>query len=191
MKAIELTAREFQERNTRPPDVARAIDAILDAAEWGRATELDRLLDANRPDRRARRKFPETDCAAQGSLAVQRRSGDATRPAGLRAAAAGPRRRCRRPRLRRQRLRAAFRRGIRRLRDRRDAGRAGSDVIGEGDDHRLGVLGWAPASQRARDVRSICCVMAPSSTCGRRSRSTEQMTPRVRRARPIACCRRT
>src|SRR4029077_13264446 len=46
-EAIELLAREFQERETRPADEQRTVDAILDAAEHGRADELDRLLDAH------------------------------------------------------------------------------------------------------------------------------------------------
>ena len=45
--AIELLARQFQERDTRPPEERKAIDAILDAAENGRADELGRLLDVH------------------------------------------------------------------------------------------------------------------------------------------------
>src|SRR5262249_43791694 len=47
--AIELLARDFQERRTRPPDLQRAIDDILAAAEHGHVEELVRRLDA-RPD---------------------------------------------------------------------------------------------------------------------------------------------
>src|SRR5262245_14085279 len=46
-EAIELLARNFQERRDRPAAVEQAVNAILDAAEKGRADELGRLLDAH------------------------------------------------------------------------------------------------------------------------------------------------
>src|SRR5262249_50087455 len=47
--AIELMARDAQERRDRPAAVEPAVDAILDAAEKGDADALARLLDAH-PD---------------------------------------------------------------------------------------------------------------------------------------------
>ena len=46
-EAIELLARNFQERCDRPAAVEQAVNAILDAAEKGRADELGRLLDVH------------------------------------------------------------------------------------------------------------------------------------------------
>src|SRR5262245_56793601 len=46
-EAIELLARDFQSRRDRPAAVEQAVNAILDAAEKGRAEELSRLLDAH------------------------------------------------------------------------------------------------------------------------------------------------
>src|SRR5262249_17849643 len=48
-QAIELLARDFQERPGRPAAVEQAVDAILEAAEKDRADELGRLLDVH-PD---------------------------------------------------------------------------------------------------------------------------------------------
>ena len=48
-QAIELLARQFQERETRPAEEQKTVDRILHAAEHGEVDELRRLLDA-RPD---------------------------------------------------------------------------------------------------------------------------------------------
>jgi ankyrin repeat protein len=151
-EAIELLAREFQERETRPPEVERTINAILDAAERGRADELARLLDAH----------PELIDARGGNHQKQTAlhkaawycSGDPETRHGQRAC-----------------VRLLLERGADvRIRDFGDNAcalhfavesadfetvemlvDAGSDVVGDGDDHQLGVLGWATCFGRVRE----------------------------------------
>src|SRR5262249_48864604 len=48
-EAIELLCRNVQDDERRPPEVQRAVDAILEAANQGRTDDLRRLLDAH-PD---------------------------------------------------------------------------------------------------------------------------------------------
>jgi len=141
--AIELLAREFQERETRPPEVRQAVEAILDAAEHGRADELARLLDTH-PD------------------LIDARGGNFQKQTALHKAAWRNREAC---------VRLLLERGADvRIRDYGDNAtalhfaaeaadfaivqalvEAGSDVTGEGDDHQLGVLGWATSLGRARE----------------------------------------
>jgi ankyrin repeat protein len=151
-EAIELLAREFQERETRPPEVERTINAILDAAERGRADELARLLDIH----------PDLIDARGGNFQKQTAlhkaawhcSGDPGTRRGQQACV-------------RLLLERGADVGVRDYGDNAYAlhfaaesadfetvemlVEAGSDVIGEGDDHRLGVLGWATCFQRARE----------------------------------------
>ena len=192
--AIELLAREFQERETRPPDVRQAVDAILDAAEHGRIQELARLLDAH-PD------------------LIDARGGNFQKQTALHKAAWRNHEAC---------VRLLLARGADvRIRDYGDNAtalhfaaeaadlaivralvEAGSDVTGQGDDHQLGVLGWATslgggredvadyllrhgakldlwsaiALDRADDVRTIIA-RDPSLLRARMSRSEHQRTP--------------
>jgi ankyrin repeat protein len=142
-QAIELLAREFQERRDRPAAVEQAVKAILDAAEKGRADELGRLLDAH-PD------------------LIDARGGNLCGRTALHIAAWRNRGAC---------ARLLLERGADvRIRDYGDNAyalhfaadaadldvvtllvEAGSDVIGEGDDHQVGVLGWATCFARVRE----------------------------------------
>jgi len=150
-EAIELLAREFQERATRPPEVERTINAILDAAEHGRADELARLLDSH-PDLIDARGGNFQKQTALHKAAWQC-SGEPATQQGQRACV-------------RLLLEHGADVGV------RDYGdnayplhfavesadfeivemlvEAGSDVIGEGDDHQLGVLGWATCFRQVR-----------------------------------------
>jgi ankyrin repeat protein len=142
-EAIELLAREFQERRDRPAAVEQAVSAILDAAEKGRADELGRLLDAH-PD------------------LIDARGGNTWGRTALHMAAWRNRGTC---------VRLLLDRGADvRIRDYGDNAyalhfaaeatdldivtllvEAGSDVVGEGDDHQFGVLGWATCFGRVRE----------------------------------------
>jgi ankyrin repeat protein len=139
---IELLAREFQGREHRPATVEQAVDLILNAAENGRVDELDRLLDTH-PD------------------LIDARGGNFWGRTALHMAAWRNRAAC---------VRLLLERGA--DVDIRDFGdnayalhfaadaadfevvgmlvEAGSDVVGEGDDHQIGVLGWATCFKRAR-----------------------------------------
>jgi len=141
-QAIELLAREFQERDTHPPSEQEAITAILDAAEHGRVEELGRLLDA-RPD------------------LIDARGGNFQKQTALHKAAWRNQQAC---------VALLLERGANvRIRDFGDNAyalhfaaeaadfeivrllvEAGSDTVGEGDDHHLGVLGWATCFRQAR-----------------------------------------
>jgi ankyrin repeat protein len=141
-QAIELLAREFQEQDTRPAAEQQAVDAILDAAEEGRADELARLLDA-RPDlinarggnfqkQTALHKAAwhnHADCVRllldRGADVGIRDYGDNAYPLHFAAEAAD-------------------------LAIVKMLVEAGSDVGGEGDDHQLGVLGWATCFRQVR-----------------------------------------
>jgi ankyrin repeat protein len=140
--AIELLARQHQERDLRPPEVQRATSDILDAAEQGKVDVLGRLLD----------EYPEL---------INARGGDAAKQTALHKAAWHNREAC---------LRLLLERGADvRIRDYGDNAHAlhfaaesadlaivkmlveaGSDVIGQGDDHQLGVLGWATCFREVR-----------------------------------------
>lgn len=141
--AIELLARDFQARRDRPAAVEQAVNAILDAAEKGRADALARLLDAH-PD------------------LIDARGGDFWGRTALHMAAWRNRPDC---------VRLLLDRGADvRIRDHGDNAyalhfaadaadldvvtllvEAGSDVVGEGDDHQIGVLGWATCFARVRE----------------------------------------
>src|SRR5437867_2509754 len=142
-EAIELLARDFQERRDRPTAVEQAVNAILDAAEKGRADELGRLLDAH-PD------------------LIDARGGNFWGRTALHMAAWRNRAAC---------VQLLLDRGADvRIRDYGDNAyalhfaadaadlhvvtllvEAGSDVVGEGDDHQVGVLGWATCFKRVRE----------------------------------------
>jgi ankyrin repeat protein len=140
---IELLAREFQERRDRPAAVEQAVEAILASAEKGRADELGRLLDAHPDliDARGRNFWGRTAL----HMAAWRNRGACVRLLLDRGADA-------------------------RIRDYGDNAyalhfaadaadldvvtllvEAGSDVVGEGDDHQVGVLGWATCFARVRE----------------------------------------
>src|SRR5262245_29593092 len=143
MPAIELLARDFQERRNRPAAVGQAVKAILDAAEKGRAEELGRLLDEHLD-------------------LVDARGGNSWGRTALHMAAWRNRGAC---------VRLLLDRGADvRIRDYGDNAcalhfaadaadldvvtllvEAGSDVVGEGDDHQVGVLGWATCFARVRE----------------------------------------
>ena len=142
-EAIELLARNFQERRDRPAAVEQAVNAILDAAEKGRADELGRLLDAHLD-------------------LIDARGGGFWGRTALHMAAWRNRAAC---------VRLLLDRGADvRIRDYGDNAyalhfaadaadldvvtllvEAGSDVVGEGDDHQVGVLGWATCFARVRE----------------------------------------
>jgi ankyrin repeat protein len=141
-EAIELLAREHEERDTAPPELRGTIDAILDAAEKGHADKLARLLDSH-PD------------------LIDARGGNFQKQSALHKAAWRNQRAC---------VELLLARGANvRLRDTGDNAyalhfaaeaadlavvkllvEAGSDVVGEGDDHRLNVLGWATCFAKTR-----------------------------------------
>jgi ankyrin repeat protein len=142
-EAIELLARDFQARRDRPAAVEQAVNAILDAAEKGRSDELGRLLDAH-------------------SDLIDARGGNFWGRTALHMAAWRNRAGC---------VRLLLDRGADlRIRDYGDNAyalhfaadaadldvvtllvEAGSDVVGEGDDHGLGVLGWATCFAHVRE----------------------------------------
>lgn len=141
-EAIELLARVHEERDSNPPEVRGAVESILEAAEKGHADKLARLLDSH-PD------------------LVDARGGNFQKQTALHKAAWRNHRAC---------VELLLARGANvRIRDAGDNAyalhfaaeaadlaiirllvEAGSDVIGEGDDHRLGVLGWATCFRNAR-----------------------------------------
>jgi ankyrin repeat protein len=141
-EAIELLAREHEERDTTPPEARGAVASILDAAEKGHADKLARLLDdhpglidargGNFQKQTALHKAAwrnQRACIevllAHGADVRIRDTGDNAYPLHFAAEAADL--------------------GIVKL-----LVEAGSDVIGEGDDHRLNVLGWATCFQNTR-----------------------------------------
>jgi ankyrin repeat protein len=141
--AIELLAREFQEPRDRPAALKQAVSAILSAAEKGRADELGRLLDDHLD-------------------LIDARGGDLWGRTALHMAAWLNRGAC---------VRLLLDRGADvRIRDYGDNAyalhfaaeaadlevikllvEAGSDVIGEGDDHQMEVLGWATCFAHVRE----------------------------------------
>jgi ankyrin repeat protein len=141
--AIELLARQFQERDIRAPEEQQAIEAILAAAENGRADELARLIDVH-------------------PGLINARGGGFWGRTALHMAAWRNRDACVRLLL----VRGADV-GIRDYGDNAYAlhfaaeaadfeivemlVEAGSDVVGEGDDHQLGVLGWATCFRQVRE----------------------------------------
>jgi ankyrin repeat protein len=141
-EAIELLARDVQGGERRPPPVVQAVDAILDAAWRGETETLRQRLDAH----------PELIDALGGGFAKQ---------SALHRAACRNQHAC---------LRLLLERGADvGVRDFPDNAyplhvaaavadlatieilvEAGSDVIGEGDDYEVGVLGWATCFRRVR-----------------------------------------
>jgi ankyrin repeat protein len=155
-EAIELLARDFQARSNRPAAVEQAVNAILDAAEKGRADDLGRLLDT-RPD------------------LIDARGANFWGRTALHMAAWRNRADC---------VRLLLERGADvRIRDYGDSAyplhfaayaadleivqllvQADSDVVGEGDDHQVGVLGWATCFARVReDVAAYLLACGASS----------------------------
>jgi ankyrin repeat protein len=141
-EAIELLARVIEERDDTPPQLRGAVGSILDAAEKGHADKLGELLD----------RHPEL---------IDARGGNFQRQTALHKAAWRNQRAC---------VELLLERGANvRIRDTGDNAcalhfaaeaadlgivrmlvDAGADVIGDGDDHRLGVLGWATCFQTTR-----------------------------------------
>jgi ankyrin repeat protein len=133
--SLELLMREHQERDERPHDVKRAVAEIQAAAGGGRADDLRRLLDAH----------PEL---------LDARGVDRAGQTPLHRAAWHDRSECVRVLLdagadvsiRDYGDNASALHGAARYADVgvvRLLVEAGADVIGAGDDHQLGVLGWA------------------------------------------------
>jgi ankyrin repeat protein len=141
-EAIELLARDVQGGERRPPPVVQAVDAILDAAWRGETETLRQRLDAH----------PELIDALGGGFVKQ---------SALHRAACRSQHAC---------LHLLLERGANvGVRDFPDNAyplhvaaavadletieilvEAGSDVIGEGDDYEVGVLGWATCFRRVR-----------------------------------------
>jgi len=142
-EAIELLAREFQGRETHPPEVQQVVRAILVAAQEGRADELHQLLDTH-PD------------------LINARGGNFLKQTALHRAVCCNQQAC---------VRLLLERGadlhIRDFPDNASAlhlaaalsdieivtllVEAGADVVGGGDDYEVGVLGWATCFQRVRE----------------------------------------
>jgi ankyrin repeat protein len=140
-EAIELLARQHEERETAP-HMRGVVDSILEAAEKGHADKLRSLLDSH-PD------------------LIDARGGNFQRQTALHKAAWRNQRAC---------VDLLLERGADvRIRDTGDNAyalhfaaeaadlaivrllvEAGADVIGDGDDHRLGVLGWATCFHKTR-----------------------------------------
>jgi ankyrin repeat protein len=141
--ALELLLREHQEREGRPSDVRQTVATIHDAAAGGRADELRRRLEAHPEllDARGVDRLGETALHAatrgnhaacvrlllEAGAAVDIRDyGDNASALHFAAQAADP-----------EIVQALV--------------EAGADVNGEGDDHQLGVLGWATCLGRVRE----------------------------------------
>ena len=142
-EAIELLVRDLHGREARPRELVQAIDGILDAAWQGEAETLRRRLDAH----------PELIDALGGGFQKQ---------SALHRAACRNQHAC---------MRLLLERGADvRVRDFPDNAyplhvaaavadlatvkllvEAGSDVVGEGDDYEVGVLGWATCFRRVRE----------------------------------------
>jgi ankyrin repeat protein len=141
-EAIELLARQLEEHDTNPPEKRGVVASILDAAENGHADKLRNLLDSH-PD------------------LIDARGGNFQKQTALHKAAWRNHPAC---------VELLLARGADvRIRDTGDNAYAlhfaaeaadlaviellvdaGSDVIGDGDDHRLGVLGWATCFHETR-----------------------------------------
>lgn len=138
--AIELLAREFQEPRERPAALKQAVSAILNAAEKGHADELGRLLDdhldlidARGSDLWGRTALHMAAWRNRGACVELLLDRGADVRIGDNAYALH------------FAVEAADLEAIKLLVE------AGSDVIGEGDDHQVGVLGWATCFARVRE----------------------------------------
>ena len=140
---LELLMHEYQERDERSDEMKHAVKAIQDAAAQGRTDDLRRLLDTH-PD------------------LLDARGVDFNKQTALHKAAWKNRPEC---------VRLLLERGADvRIRDYSDNAyalhfaaedadlaivrmlvEAGSDIDGEGDDHQVGVLGWATCLGKVRD----------------------------------------
>jgi ankyrin repeat protein len=140
---LELLMREYQERDERSDEVKQAVKAIQDAAADGRTDDLRRLLDEH-PD------------------LLDARGVDFNKQTALHKAAWKNRLEC---------VRLLLERGAdARIRDYGDNAyalhfaaegadlaivrmlvEAGSEIDGEGDDHQVGVLGWATCLGKVRE----------------------------------------
>jgi ankyrin repeat protein len=140
---LELLMREYQERDERSDEVKQAVKAIQDAAADGRTDDLRRLLDEH-PD------------------LLDARGVDFNKQTALHKAAWKNRLEC---------VRLLLERGADvRIRDYGDNAyalhfaaegadlaivrmlvEAGSEIDGEGDDHQVGVLGWATCLGEVRE----------------------------------------
>jgi ankyrin repeat protein len=140
---IELLLRDHQERDDRPPSVKAAVEAIQTAAAEGHVEDLRHRLDAD-PDlldargvdfhgQTALHKAAWRNQAASVRMLLERGAnvgirdyGDNAYPLHFAADAAD-------------------------LEVVRMLVEAGSDVIGDGDDHHVGVQGWATCLGRVRE----------------------------------------
>jgi ankyrin repeat protein len=171
---IELLMREYQERDLRRDEEKQTVKALQEAAAEGRADDLRRLLDAH----------PEL---------LDARGVDFHAQTALHKAAWNNRIECVR-----QLLERGADVGIRDYGDNAYAlhfaaevadvrivemlVEAGSDVIGEGDDHHVNVLGWATCRGRVREDVAAYLLRAlvrndPSILTARMSRNEHQRAP--------------
>jgi len=139
---IELLLREYQERDERSEDVRRAVEAIQHAAADGRTDDLARLLDA-RPDLLDARGV---DLARQTALHEAARNDRMASVRVLLDAGADVRIRDYGDNASALHFAAHFAD----LEIVRVLVEAGADVTGAGDDHGVGVLGWATCLGRVR-----------------------------------------
>lgn len=141
--ALELLLREHQEREDRPPTVLQTVAALHDAAAHGHLDALRRLLEAHPEllDARGVDRLGGTalHVAARGNhaacvrLLLEAGAAVDVRDYGDNASALHVA------------AQAADLEMVRALVE------AGADVNGEGDDHQLGVLGWATCFGRVRE----------------------------------------
>src|SRR2546426_4496640 len=140
---IELLMREYQERDERRDDEKQTVKALQEAAAEGRADDLRRLLDAHPELLDAR----GVDFHAQTALhrAAWSNRIESVRQLLERGADVGIRDYGDNAYALHFAAEAADLRIVEMLVE------AGSDVIGEGDDHHVNVLGWATCRGRVRE----------------------------------------
>jgi ankyrin repeat protein len=142
-EAIELLARDVQERETHSSDVQRTISAILAAAEKGLVDELRQLLDAHPDLLDAKGGHFEKHTALHRAAAHNQ----ATSVAFLLERGADVRVRD----FPNNACALHFAAANADLEVVKLLVEAGSDVVGAGDDYEVGVLGWAICLRRLRE----------------------------------------
>ena len=143
-EAIELLVRDLHGREARPRELVQTIDGILDAAWQGEAETLRRRLDAH----------PELIDALGGGFKKPVRPAPAAcrnQHACSAAAASNGAPTSDRARFSGQRHPLHVAAAVADLATVKLLVEAGSDVVGEGDDYEVGVLGWATCFRRVRE----------------------------------------